>query len=563
MKFEIDRDRCVACLACVRVCPTDAVAVFDGERPLLEVEDSSCIRCGLCLPACPHDAINVTGQAGRALAIAQEGDGTLILSPECVVHFYPATPEQVVNACYAAGFRSVTRGVIGDELVAAEYLRLWREGEWQTLIRSTDPVVVETVRTQFPELLGYLAPVVAPCVAEARYLRARNGEDARVVYAGVFVPTESAELDAAVTFAELEQIFRARGVDLFSQPTVFERIPEERRRHLSTAGGLPLAMLEGSTQSSRVFRTVRGLAGLAAIARAVTVDRIALGFVDVMSYDGMLDHPLFGPKEQLYWRRSVLASTEPPRSTQPVVEDGPVVSVRTVFAARSAPREEPDAAAVSSLLATIGVGPNGAAWDCGACGYATCHRFAKAAVQGRATLRQCVVHLGKDAAEARQLAAIDPLTGLATYRVLRDRLSSEVERSRRSEERFAVLFLDLDRFKAVNDRFGHEGGNAVLREVAAAVRETVRASDLAARYGGDEFVVLLTRTDLAGANRVAEAIREAVEGVGRKLGFPDGMVTVSVGIADFDPRSDAETDLLVSADRALYRAKASGRNAVA
>ena len=155
------------------------------------------------------------------------------------------------------------------------------------------------------------------------------------------------------------------------------------------------------------------------------------------------------------------------------------------------------------------------------------------------------------------------MTGLSTYRVLRDRLAFEVERGKRSAEGFAVLFLDLDRFKEVNDQYGHEAGNEILRAVAGEIRNAVRASDVAARYGGDEFVVILTRTDLQGGARVAEALRAGIEGVGRRLGYPAGLITVSVGLAEFDPREPSEGDLLVSADRALYRAKAAGRNAVA
>ena len=120
MHFTIDAQSCVACLACVRVCPTAAVAV-DGAQ--VTIVDEACIRCGLCAPACPHDAIKVSGQIGRALALAARGNGVLMLCPEAAAHFYPATPEQVVNACYAAGYRAVHRGVIGDELVAAEYQR--------------------------------------------------------------------------------------------------------------------------------------------------------------------------------------------------------------------------------------------------------------------------------------------------------------------------------------------------------------------------------------------------------------------------------------------------------
>jgi diguanylate cyclase (GGDEF)-like protein len=182
---------------------------------------------------------------------------------------------------------------------------------------------------------------------------------------------------------------------------------------------------------------------------------------------------------------------------------------------------------------------------------------------GRASMRQCGPFQERRAEEAVRVAAVDTLTGLSTYRVLRDRLAFEVERGKRSTEGFAVLFLDLDKFKDVNDQHGHEAGNEVLRAVAGEIRNAVRASDVAARYGGDEFVVILTRTDLQGGARVAEALRAGIEGIGRRLGYPPGLVTVSIGLAEFDPRQPSEGDLLVSADRALYRAKAAGRNAVA
>jgi diguanylate cyclase (GGDEF)-like protein len=562
LNFVIDAELCVACLACVRVCPTDAIAVAGDEPLLLQVVDEACIRCGQCLPACPHGAVKVNGEIGRALAIASHGDGVLILSPESVAHFYPATPEQLINACYEAGFRSVTRGVIGDELVAAEYLKLWEEEPWGTLIRSTDPVVVETVRAQYPELLPYLAPVTLPAVAEARYLRAQSGPGLKIACAGVCPPVNSPDLDAAITFGDLDQLFRIRGVSVLSQATYFHRVPEERRRHLSAAGGMPLALLEESRYSSRRFRKIRGLDALPAVARAVAVDRLDLGFVDILSTEGALDHPLSGPTEELFWRRELLASTEPPRSRQPVVDGAVVASVGAVFAFKPR-RTAADPEAVAAILEQIGRGPNGRPWDCRACGFETCQRFAEAAALGRASMRQCTPYQERRADEAQRAAAIDTMTGLSTYRVLRDRLAFEVERGKRSAEGFAVLFLDLDRFKEVNDRYGHEAGNEILRAVAGEIRNAVRASDVAARYGGDEFVVILTRTDLQGGARVAEALRAGIEGIGRRLGYPAGLITVSVGLAEFDPREPGEGDLLVSADRALYRAKAAGRNAVA
>ena len=559
MIFSIDPSACVACLACVRVCPTGAVEV---QEPLVRIEDEACIRCGLCVPACPHDAIEVTGELGRAMAVAARGGGVLILSAEAAAHFYPATPEQVVNACYAAGFRMVNRGVIGDELVATEYLELWRDDSWGTLIRSTDPVVVDTVRRDYPELVPYLAPVTIPAVAEARYLRALLGEKLEIVFAGVCPPAGRPELDAAITFRDLEQLFRLRGVNPVSQADFFLRVPSERRRHLSTAGGLPIPMLEEVPYSSKRFRKLRGLKELKGIARAVVENRLDLGFIDILSHEGWLDHPLSGPREELFWRRSVVASTEPPRSRFPVVDQSVVASYGATF--QIEPRlVQADPTRVEEILDAIGPGPNGKPWDCRACGFESCALFAQSAAMGRASLRQCPPHQSRRVEEAQRDSAVDALTGLAAYRVLHDRLTYEIERSKRSLEGFAVLFIDLDYFKQVNDQFGHEAGNQVLHAVANEIRHAIRASDLAARYGGDEFVVILTRTDLPGANRVGEVIRAGIEGVGRRLGYPVGLVTASIGVAEYDVRRPHEGDLLVQADRALYQAKSAGRNAVA
>lgn len=559
MIFSIDPAACVTCLACVRVCPTGAVEVQD---PLVRIVDESCIRCGLCVPACPHHAIEVTGELGRAIAVATRGEGALILSPEAVAYFYPAAPEQIVNACYAAGFRLVTRGVVGDELVASEYLRLWREENWGTMIRSTDPVVVEAIRRDYPELVPYLAPVTLPALAEARYLRAQWGEGLEVVYAGVCPPAGRDELDSAITFQDLEQLFRLRGVSPLAQPVHYARVPAEHRRYVSLAGGIPLSLLEESRHSSKRFRKLRGLGELRGLSRAVVTDRLDLGFVDLLAHEGWLDHPLSGPREELFWRRSVVENSEPPRSRQPVVDDAVVASYGAVFEIQ--PRlVRADTARVEEVLAAIGLGPHGKPWDCRACGFETCAAFAQAAAMGRASLKQCVPYQARRVEEAQRDAAVDTLTGLAAYKVLNDRLSYEVERSKRSLEGFAVLFIDLDHFKLVNDQYGHEAGNAVLRAVATELKSAIRASDLAARYGGDEFVVLLNRTDLAGANRVGEAIRAGIEGVGRRLGYPVGLVTASIGVAEYDVRRPHEGDLLVLADRALYHAKANGRNAVA
>ncbi len=191
----------------------------------------------------------------------------------------------------------------------------------------------------------------------------------------------------------------------------------------------------------------------------------------------------------------------------------------------------------------------------------TCRRFAAAFVKGRATLRQCPPYQERRAAQAREEAAVDDLTGLAAVKVLRDRLDQEVARARRSGIKFALLFIDVDHFKLVNDEYGHEEGNEVLQLVAGVLARTVRSTDVAARYGGDEFVVLLISTGLKGARKVGEEIRRSVETAGTEAGYPGGFVTISVGAARFSPEAD-DPAVLEAADRALYEAKRNGGNQV-
>ncbi len=515
----------------------------------------------MCVPACPHDAIATVGDLARATALAAKGDAVLILTVEAAAHFYPNTPEQVINACYRAGFRAVHHGVLGDELVAAEYLKLWAEPAWGTMVRSTCPVIVETIRHDYPELVPYLAPVMTPIAAEAQYLREMYGADVPVVYAGVCLSDGHEDVTAAVTFEELGRLLQARGVAVNQQPLWFDRIPEERRRHVSTPGGLPLSVLQEADQASRRFRKVRGMGGLDALARAVATEQMDLGFVDILPCEGCLDHPLLGPREDLFWRRRVVGEAEPPRSLLPVLEPDLAVDVGAAFAfVRNGKRAPVDA--VEQVIETIGRAPSGKAWDCGACGYQTCVGFAEALLKGRATYRQCPPYQERRLTEAEREAAVDALTGLATFRVLKDQLGQEVARSDRSGESFAVVFVDLDRFKGLNDTQGHAQGNRVLEGVGREIQRAIRLTDVAARYGGDEFVVMLIRTSGQGARRVGEVIRKSIEAMGLALGFEPGVVTASVGVAGYDPKAGGG-DVLEEADKALYRAKAAGGNTVA
>ena len=210
----------------------------------------------------------------------------------------------------------VSRGVIGDELVAAEYLRLWGPENWGTMIRSSDPVVVGAIGMDYPELIPYLAPVTTPPVAEARYLRSLVGKELRVVYAGPWSVDSVNGLDASLTFKELEQMFRIRGVDVMSQPTVFSRVPMERRRHHEHGGRIPLACgsLPGGPGVPRLHR-IRGLDGLRGAGPrggAVSGSTSASSTCSRARAGSIIRSP--GPRDMLLWRRTLVQNAEPARS---------------------------------------------------------------------------------------------------------------------------------------------------------------------------------------------------------------------------------------------------------
>lgn len=175
---------------------------------------------------------------------------------------------------------------------------------------------------------------------------------------------------------------------------------------------------------------------------------------------------------------------------------------------------------------------------------------------GPAALALTNQKLRQAADEITRLASIDPLTGLFNRRYFDTRLEAELQRSRRSGEPLTLLMLDIDNFKTINDEHGHVVGDRLLRCVSDRLRRGVRIFDVCARYGGDEFAILMPASNVDTAVLVAERIRASVRG---HCGHESHSVTVSIGIAHSDGR---ERELLSIADRALLEAKAMGKNAV-
>lgn len=165
--------------------------------------------------------------------------------------------------------------------------------------------------------------------------------------------------------------------------------------------------------------------------------------------------------------------------------------------------------------------------------------------------------------QARHEARTDPLTDLPNQRLLREYLTTSFAYHRRAGLPLTVLFVDLDYFKTINDRFGHAAGDVALVEVGRRLRRALREGDVVARYAGEEFVVLLPHTGVADGLAIAERLRQAVKAT--PVSLPDGQavpITISVGLATYPVHGDVVDALLQAADAALYAAKQAGRDQV-
>ncbi|HEX9254288.1 MAG TPA: GGDEF domain-containing protein, partial [Candidatus Angelobacter sp.] len=163
-----------------------------------------------------------------------------------------------------------------------------------------------------------------------------------------------------------------------------------------------------------------------------------------------------------------------------------------------------------------------------------------------------------------RFAFTDYLTGLRTRGYFEQQLELEFKRAERKQQKFALLMIDIDHFKVLNDTHGHHVGDQLLRDVTSILMKDMREVDTVARYGGEEFVIILPETTEAGAVFVAQRQRRAVEQAKFFAGSPHSVqhLTISIGVAVYDTDAQFKRDLIEFADAALYAAKHAGRNRV-
>ena len=505
-----------------------------------------------------------------------------LLASEASVALHPLTAAEVERRLEATGFHGVESTLLGEEMVARAYEELCSRANGLPVIRSTCPVVVEWITRFRPALTSALAPIVPPYVAQARLIKQSYSEDVSVAYVGpCFARKDDAldeRLDGAVNVAlDFAELLGLIGEDIGedaaeSKASGYRPSPS---KELSLTDGFPRSLLEERTMLSTDICVARGLREVDRVLGAMESGDIIASVADLLGCVGCVDGPTVRPDLSLFAKKSIDIAERAARSkgkvsNRELLRYLPEIDLTRVIEPAPVEDHVPSDEEIDAALSEGGFASREDAIDCGACGYATCVELATAVRLETATWDMCFPsqrrRMTQDIEDLAASASTDPVTGLRNRSALSDRMDEEVSRHRRYGTPVSLLMLDLDSFKRVNDVYGHLVGDDLLATVGQLLSENLRASDFAARFGGDEFAIVLPGTSKTEAYAVAEKIRTAVASVRiqpRDLDEDEPIgTTVSIGVAAAAEEIENGVALLDAADRALYGAKEGGRDQV-
>jgi diguanylate cyclase (GGDEF)-like protein len=572
---------CTTCWSCVRNCPARAIAVVEGRTQIIA---ERCVSCGQCVTVCSQSGYNIRDDVPvvRDL-LASNRPVVAVLASEHVAAMHPLTPAEVEHALEALGFVAVETTVLGEELVASAYEQVHtRTHHVVPLLRSTCPVAVNWVTRFYPQLTDALVPIVPPYVAQARLVKSLYPEGTAVVYVSPCWARKDeirergfqADVDAAIGFDELRRLIAEppHVVDGTEEPTPAARRRAQAMKQISLTDGFPRRALIDRDPTSHALATVRGLEDIDRLLSGIVRGETAPELVDMLCCEGCIDGPAVNSDLSVFAKRNIVAAdreSQPPPAvdSRSFLSALPKVDLWRSFTPHPALTRVPSADEIDAVLAAGEFHSRNQTIDCGGCGYDTCVDHAAAISLGHSTWELCFPLqrklMERERVELTRNALVDPLTALGNRRHFDTRLAEEVSRAGRYGEKLSLIMVDLDRFKDINDRHGHVAGDAVLGAVGALMRDTLRAADIAARYGGDEFAIILPETDKTEAWVVAEKLRDELHSLEIVWQGDTSLSTrASLGVASFGPAHQSALALLEAADAALYRAKHGGRDRV-
>jgi diguanylate cyclase (GGDEF)-like protein len=556
---------CERCYKCVKNCPVKAIKLTES---LLEIDTDRCICCGRCVSSCSRSAISLADDLGAVRELMAGEPTVAVVSPAVEAAFRPARRSQLRAALKLLGFYAVEDSVMAEELGAAGYAELPASRAGRSVIRSTCPAVVGLVRRYYPALVDFLAPIADPAVIQSRLIGQLYPETPAVVYIGPCTAMKAQIQDISghgikhvLTTGQLAELLEQSHIDpegLKGQ----ESLDLNLGRSLSVPGGLP-ADLAGSFADFELV-VARNPEDVRRALDELEAGAKALAFLDLLNCGACVD---WSSTDSCEDRSSPANALERTKDGFVLASLGalPPIDISQCFSPRPVEKAPFSAAREQEALNAVGLGEPARQLNCLACGYDTCREQARAVLTGHSDWTACFLHrkrlFDEAAAALREESNTDGLTGLLNYKGFVDRFTGEFARYKRYRSPLSVLMIDVDNFKQINDRHGHLAGDSLLKLIAQLLASGLRDSDILARYGGDEFAVILPGITAEEAVAVAEKLRIRVAGASLWLGMDIAeRVSLSLGICGAGESDEDIVSLLKRADEALYEAKRAGRN---
>ncbi len=401
------RDKCKRCYSCVRNCPARAIKIIEGQA---EVIPERCIGCGNCVLVCAQKAKKIESGIEGTEELLRSGDLVYaLLAPSFPAAFPDHRPGQLVSAVRALGFGKVVEVAVGADMIAAEYARLFRQSSMTTIISTPCPAIVEFIQKYHPALLLHMAPIVSPMIATGRAIKARYDPDARLVFIGPCLakkkekadPKVGGVIDEVLTYQELKEMFRSRGIDLDSQVEGHLDPPYPRvGRIFPVPGGLlRTAALEADILDNDIIVT-EGPERVVEILERVEEGKVEARFLDLLFCRGCIAGPKMDNDLSVFIRKDIVAryarsrlAEQDAAATERQFEALRAVPLNRGFTSDSQLRPVPNEAEIREILAKINKVKPEDELNCGACGYNTCREKAVAVFQGLAELEMCLPYL--------------------------------------------------------------------------------------------------------------------------------------------------------------------------
>lgn len=572
--FTIE-EKCTGCNKCIAACPVDCAnqvyRAYDGSRKVF-VDSEYCIACGACLRVCDHQARDYLDDTEEFFeALSSDEEIHVVAAPAAQLHFeelprlFGWLKSLGVGRCYDVS--------LGADIATWAYLRAMKERQIPSMIAQPCPSIVNYCERYCPELLEDLAPVQSPLLCLAIYLRRHEGVKGKLAFLSPCIAKSEEIRDANtgglvqynVTFAKLQQRMEEEGIDLLQYPALeFDGMPSGIGHVYSRPGGLgeTVRVTDKSIWLRQVDSVKLSYPYLCEYLERRKEGKPVPGLVDILNCTGGCN---FGTGT-----RRAVAQDDIDQKTDARKREKEAVQItqageRVIYAIQEYFDKElcweDFKRSYSNHKVFFGQfceenledayrllykdTPESRNINCHACGYGSCKKFAQALKWGMNVAESCIDY------ERNQLKR-DWLTSLLNHGGLDEALELSLRRYRMEPYPLSLILMDVDDFKQVNDRFGHDSGDRALKEVAAVISRHMRPGDAAGRWGGDEFMIILPHMGREEAASLAKSIQREILASGV---LPGGACfSSSAGVAEAK-LGDMTTTFFKRADQALYEAK--------